>query len=212
MTTGLSEGLEREGFVWFRGLLDEKSCHEMEETSDSDVSPGSRAAPNSSFARSIAANLALNAAAESLGYSPAPVRILSFVKSDSMNWALPWHQDRVVAVEDKADIEGYSNWAKKDGVWHCEPPVEILEKMIFARIHLDPADAANGCLEIAPGTHELGVIPADEASKIAAEADTRYCAAERGDVLFVKALTLHRSSASEMANPRRAIRVDYASA
>lgn len=204
------QSFENDGFVWFRNLLDESACRVLEEAGETDGLPGKRAAPDGLFAQNILTNAALNEAVESLGYQPAPVRILSFDKSEAVNWALPWHQDRVIAVAERSDVKSYSNWPRKESIWHCEPPIELLENMIFARIHLDPADAENGCLEIAPGSHELGLVPADKAQRSAEKGGARRCIAGRGDVLFVKALILHRSSASQTRRPRRAIRVDYA--
>ena len=49
-----------------------------------------------------------------------PVRLISFNKTAEQNWALPWHQDRVIAVRHKEGIEGFNNWTKKTDIWHCE--------------------------------------------------------------------------------------------
>lgn len=138
-----------------------------------------------------------------------PVRVVAFHKSEANNWTLPWHQDRVVALRERAETPGFTNWTKKGGVWHAEPPIEMLERMLFARVHLDPADTENGCLQLALGTHARGRIAASEADAMAAVAPGEDCIAERGDVLFVKALALHRSSSSRTTAQRRAIRVDY---
>ncbi len=84
-----------------------------------------------------------------------------------------------------------------------------MERMIFARVHLDPADAENGCLQLALGTHARGKIAASDADATAQAAPIESCVAERGDVLFAKALILHRSSPSRTSANRRAIRIDY---
>ncbi|MGH6951294.1 MAG: phytanoyl-CoA dioxygenase family protein, partial [Vitreimonas sp.] len=85
----------------------------------------------------------------------------------------------------------------------------LLERMIFARIHLDPADTENGCLQLALGTHARGKIAAADAEAVANSAPTENCVAARGDVLFAKALILHRSSPSRTRADRRAVRIDY---
>ena len=64
-----------------------------------------------------------------------PVRLVSFDKKEGTNWGVPWHQDRVIAVRERCDVEGYSNWSQKAGVWHCEPPISVLSKMLFVRVH-----------------------------------------------------------------------------
>lgn len=138
-----------------------------------------------------------------------PVRIVAFNKTDANNWTLPWHQDRVVALRERIETPGFTNWSNKAGIWHAEPPTELLERMIFARIHLDPADEDNGCLQLALGTHAHGKVAALEAAAIASSALIDNCVVERGDVLFAKALILHRSTPSRSRAGRRAVRVDY---
>lgn len=87
--------------------------------------------------------------------SRQPVRVLSFDKSpDAIG--VPWHQDRVIAVKEKADAPGVSNWSKKPGIWHCEPPADILDQMLFVRVHFDRTDAENGAMEIARASHKAG--------------------------------------------------------
>lgn len=138
-----------------------------------------------------------------------PVRVVAFDKTDQSNWALPWHQDRVIAVREKHDVAGFSAWSRKDGVWHCEPPVSLLERMMFMRVHIDRCDEASGCLELALATHRLGRVSAGDAAKLAEEADREMCAAAPGDLLIVQALTLHRSVASRVGLRRRALRIDF---
>lgn len=158
---------------------------------------------------SVAGIDAIDALAASLIPGARPVRIVAFNKSEASNWTLPWHQDRVVALRERTETPGFTNWTNKAGIWHAEPPMELLERMLFARIHLDPADTENGCLQVALGTHARGKIAAADAEAIANAAPIEDCIAQRGDVLFAKALILHRSSPSHTNAGRRAIRVDY---
>ncbi|MBY0568257.1 MAG: phytanoyl-CoA dioxygenase family protein [Hyphomonadaceae bacterium] len=152
---------------------------------------------------------ALNTLAAQLLPSARPVRVIAFNKTEDNNWTLPWHQDRVVALRERVEMPGFNNWTNKAGTWHAEPPIELLERIIFARVHLDPADEENGCLQLALGTHARGKITAANAEVIATAAPIENCVAKRGDVLFAKALILHRSSPSRVSAGRRAIRVDY---
>ena len=125
---------------------------------------------------------------------------------------MPWHQDRVIAVKEKHDIEGFGAWTKKAGVWHTEPPIKILENMVFIRIHLDDCSAQNGALELALGSHKYGRIRSEDAVGIVQKLPQDICDAQRGDVLIAKALTLHRSYKSTSLSRRRALRIDYCSA
>ncbi|MEM1397006.1 MAG: phytanoyl-CoA dioxygenase family protein [Pseudomonadota bacterium] len=145
-----------------------------------------------------------------LGFDTTPVRLVAFNKTDKANWSVPWHQDRVVAVAQKADANGYSNWVAKPGFWHCEAPESLLKEMVFVRIHLDDSTRENGPLELAIGSHRHGRISASDASAIANSCAIESCDAASGDVLIVHALTLHRSSSAAVPTARRTLRVDFA--
>lgn len=138
------------------------------------------------------------------------VRVVAFDKTQDSNWGVPWHQDRVIAVADRHDLPGYGNWSQKAGIWHCEPPAEILHQMLFVRVHLDNTDGENGAMEIALGSHHKGTIPADQAHAVAERTTTEACLAQRGDVLILNMLMLHRSLPSKRPSSRRTIRVDFA--
>ncbi|MEO0398178.1 MAG: phytanoyl-CoA dioxygenase family protein [Pseudomonadota bacterium] len=145
-----------------------------------------------------------------LGVHAKPVRIVAFNKTQEANWSVPWHQDRVIAIRQKAQIDGYSNWVAKSNFWHCEPPLSLLEKMVFVRIHIDDSTEETGLLELALGSHKFGKIPSHRAHALASDCDIELCEARPGDVLIVHALTLHRSSSAITPSTRRAVRADYA--
>jgi hypothetical protein len=208
VTEDASRTLAADGRVWFRGMLTEADLAAMDTACATGAAPGARL----DLAAVADALAPVNRFAAGLLPGARPVRLVAFNKSERVNWSLPWHQDRVVAVRERFDVPGFSNWTRKAGVWHVEPPIGLIERMIFARVHLDPATAGNGCLELALGTHALRRV-ADDAAQRVAEDESRgaeLCVAERGDVLFAKALTLHRSRASQENGNRRALRIDYA--
>ncbi len=138
-----------------------------------------------------------------------PVRVVSFDKSTANNWTLPWHQDRVIAVREKADAPGFTNWSRKAGIWHVEPPSAFLARMVFVRVHLDDTDRANGCMQVALGSHRAGKIAAGDVEAAAMSSVTEDCSAQRGDILLCHALLLHRSGVSASSDARRAVRVDF---
>ena len=139
-----------------------------------------------------------------------PVRAVYFDKTEAVNWALPWHQDRVIAVRERAEVPGYRNWTRKAGVWHCEPPERVLSAMLFTRFHLDDAAGDEGAMEIALGSHRRGVVAAEEAEAIAASCPVEVTEARAGDVLILNMLILHRSRAAQKPRQRRVLRVDFA--
>lgn len=199
--------LEVDGRVWKRRALSAHHVAMFEKSSSLGDAPGVR------FAVQDLADLlevsGVNDQARRLLPGAEPVRIVAFNKRAENNWTLGWHQDRVVALRNRADVAGFDNWSRKAGVWHAEPPVDLLARMIFARVHIDAADSRNGCLEIALGTHRHGKISAVDVAATVEKSPIEECIGEAGDVLFAKALVAHRSRASQSAAPRRAIRIDY---
>lgn len=191
---------ETDGRLWRRAALDDATLQTLDVACDTGASPGRRLL--------LDPPPALTALARELLPGAMPVRVVAFNKSAAENWTLPWHQDRV-ALSARSEARGFDNWSNKAGTWHAEPPVAMLDRMIFARIHLDPADETNGCLQFALGTHARGKIAAADAETIATAAPLENCIAQRGDVLFAKVLILHRSSPSRVSAGRRAIRIDY---
>ena len=204
--------LEESGRYWLRHALSEEALVKLERASAAPDRPGARLDWNDLFADALGASSKMASLADSLMINARPVRLVSFDKTPSSNWSVPWHQDRVIAVTKRHNILGYKNWTRKAGVWHTEPPVSLLDDMLFARIHFDDTDESNGCLQLALGTHKLGLVPADQAAQLAVQSPVETCSAKRGDVLFVKALTIHRSSSSASKLSRRALRIDYANA
>lgn len=172
--------------------------------------PGARLKLSPIIGEMLGVNGPLASALTLLGVDPWPVRLVAFNKTLESNWSVPWHQDRVIAVKQMLDAPGYSNWLEKGDFWHCEPPVSLLKRMVFVRVHLDPSDADNGALELAIGSHRHGVISAKEAQRTAARSAIEICEAQAGDVLIVHALTLHRSRSTRAEKARRALRADYA--
>lgn len=205
---GVKVDLEHEGRAWLRDALDPARLMCAEAACELGAAPGKRL-PQAALQTLLEGEGGLNQLAQALLPGAVPVRVVVFNKSKAGNWTLPWHQDRVVALRARIETADFSNWSRKHGVWHAEPPVELLERMIFARVHLDAATPENGCLQLALGTHARGRISAANAEAVAGAAPIEDCVADRGDVLFVSALTLHRSSASRTNAQRRAIRVDY---
>lgn len=202
--------LESVGRVWRRKLLSANDIEELALHCDVGDAPGVRMPLSRELLPLLGPNSKVSREVAKLGVDGVPVRLVAFNKSDDANWGVPWHQDRVVAVATKVECAGYSNWVAKDGFWHCEPPIDLLAHMLVVRIHIDPCDEQNGAMEIAQGSHKLGFVPASTAGSAVKSLPTEVCEADAGDVLIMKALTLHRSRKALNASSRRALRVDYA--
>jgi phytanoyl-CoA hydroxylase len=108
---------------------------------------------------------------------------------------LPWHQDRWIHLDRDPRIT----------VWTA----------------LDPATKANGCVQIIPGSHKLGLINPDHHSGFPTpEQVARYVSPEKiefmelapGESVLLDNLLLHSSDVNNTDIPRRAFSVCYMSA
>lgn len=145
-----------------------------------------------------------------LGSQTRPVRALLLDKRPGANWALGWHQDRTIEVRERVDTEGFGPWTAKAGRPHVAPPFAVLEAMLTARIHLDPVDADNGPLLVAPGSHRLGVVTESEIGDVVTRCGTVACLAQAGEVWLYATPILHASAASVAHRRRRVLQVDFA--
>lgn len=149
-------------------------------------------------------------AARLMDGAPRPVRAILFDKTPQTNWALAWHQDRVIAVRERIDQDGFGPWTRKHGALHVAPPFAILEAMLTLRVHLDPVPATNAPLLIAPGSHKAGRLPEVEIPSVVARCGTLACLAESGDIWAYSTPILHASERASAPGRRRVLQVDYA--
>ena len=138
-----------------------------------------------------------------------PVRSILFDKTESENWPVPWHQDLTIAVTQEFQISGYGPWSHKDGSPHVQPPIELLEKMVTIRLHLDDTPATNGALRVIPGSHQYGRIRAEELRGYD-KSSVVACECRSGDALLMSPLILHSSRRSESPTRRRVVHFEYA--
>ena len=144
-----------------------------------------------------------------LGKKARVVRAIFFDKTPGANWKVPWHQDLTIAVKEKRACEGFSAWTRKAEIEHVQPPVEILEKMLTLRFHLDDADETNGALKVIPKSHKKGRLSAEEIKSLRQANETRLCSVKKGDCLIMRPLILHSSSAGTSPKNRRVIHFEF---
>lgn len=149
-------------------------------------------------------------AASVLGSDCRPVRAILFDKTPQTNWALGWHQDRTIAVKQRMAVDGFVTWSVKGGMLHVEPPFDVLSDMLTLRVHLDPVPAGNAPLLIAPGSHRLGRVAAEDVADVVQRCGTVACLAEAGDVWLYATPILHASEAAATPLHRRVLQVDFA--
>jgi ectoine hydroxylase-related dioxygenase (phytanoyl-CoA dioxygenase family) len=148
-------------------------------------------------------------AASVLGGCAKPVRGLFFDKSEAVNWALDWHQDRTISVKERREADGFGPWSVKAGIPHVAPPVELLCAMITVRVHLDDVDSENAPLLIAPGSHRVGKIGEGEVEAVVAKCGTFACTATAGDIWLYSTPILHASCRASRPRRRRVLQIDY---
>lgn len=137
------------------------------------------------------------------------VRAIYFNKSPDNNWLVTWHQDRTVAVSKRFDCEGWGPWSYKAGVWHVQPPLQVLEQMITLRVHLDAASVGNGCLKILPGSHHMGLLASDKVAEKIDKSQVLYCETAVGGVVAMRPHILHASEKSTTDAQRRVLHFEY---
>lgn len=216
LTSMVSDALEREGYALAPDVIDgaalDRICENFARFTDTrGVGGVRRALQKCSAARAVATSESVRSlVCAALGAGARPVRSLFFHKSPHINWAVAWHQDRTIAVKERADIEGFSMWTQKDGVWHVQPPAAILRNMLTVRVHLDAATVQNGALRVLPGSHKYGILSDEQLSRLRRSASARNCIARRGDVLLMRPLLAHSSLKCTGADARRVLHIEYA--
>jgi hypothetical protein len=148
-------------------------------------------------------------AAAHLGNAAKPVRAILFDKNEATNWALGWHQDRTIAVRQRIETPGFGPWTIKSGLQHVAPPQSLLDRMITLRVHLDPVDADNAPLLIAPGSHRHGRIAESDVPAMVDRCGTFACLASCGDIWLNATPIVHASDAATNPRHRRVLQLDY---
>ncbi|MDO5692297.1 MAG: phytanoyl-CoA dioxygenase family protein [Pseudomonadota bacterium] len=131
------------------------------------------------------------------------VQCTYFEKTLATNWLVAAHQDLSVPLADRASAPGWRGWARKEGMWFAQPPVPMLERLLAARLHLDPCGEHDGPLRVVPASHQRGVVSPEEAVRRRG-ADVA-CMADVGDVLLMRPLALHASSRASGDSRRRVL-------
>jgi ectoine hydroxylase-related dioxygenase (phytanoyl-CoA dioxygenase family) len=73
----------------------------------------------------------------------------------------------------------------------------------------DDCGPDNGPLKIIPGSHRLGCLPVREVLDLSARDEPMSCLAGTGDVLAMRALTVHASDPARVPAHRRVLHLDF---
>jgi ectoine hydroxylase-related dioxygenase (phytanoyl-CoA dioxygenase family) len=211
----LASQIVHDGYALAREVLDRQSIARL--IAAVDTAAGDRAYGLRNLLRVVPATAYLAVSADMkrlvtsvLGEAAFPVGGILFDKSAAANWLVPWHQDVTIRVRSRSNLPGFGPWSVKAGVVHVQPPSDILDRMVAVRVHLDPCGADNGALRVLPRTHRSGRLSDSQIDAARRAIDPLTCEADAGDVLLMKPLLLHASSASERPAHRRVIHLEYA--
>jgi ectoine hydroxylase-related dioxygenase (phytanoyl-CoA dioxygenase family) len=145
-----------------------------------------------------------------VGPAATPFRATLFDKSPSANWLVVWHQDTALPLRRRVEHDGWGPWSIKAGILYAHAPAWALEQVIALRVSLDDSSMTNGPLRVLPGTHRGGVYTDEQVERLAQSTIPVDCVARSGSVVAMRPLTVHASSKSHVAQPRRVLHIEYA--
>ena len=209
-TVGVLEApVQREGFAVVPVCLDERTVELLCKDFDHSRLP-ERNILSVPSVHKLASSKPVREVMESvLGPQCFAVRGIFFNKTQSSNWKVVWHQDLTIAVRERRDVNGFGPWTRKAGVWHVQPPAEVMSGMLAIRLHLDESGLDNGPLRVIAGSHKEGRLSAEEIAR-SEKGSCVICAVPRGGALLMRPLLLHASSACVSPKPRRVIHLEFA--
>ena len=135
------------------------------------------------------------------------VRAILFDKTTEANWQVAWHQDRTIAVDRRAVIEGFGPWSTKANITHVQPPAVILERMVSLRLHLDSCSERKGALRVIAGSHRSGITSNPPTARAA-----HCCVVPRGGAVVMRPLIWHASSKASETGHRRVVHIEFTDA
>jgi ectoine hydroxylase-related dioxygenase (phytanoyl-CoA dioxygenase family) len=219
----ITETFNRDGFTLIKHVLDvETIAHLRQGLSQVESASSIRQRQNHTYAirnlaktvpavQQLAESHAITSLVRSVsGSRGVLVRSLLFDKIAEANWKVAWHQDLTIAVKQRIETEGFTAWSVKAGIYHVQPPVPLLDNMLTLRIHLDDCDKSNGALQVIPCSHLYGRLTACDIEFLKEQNTAVSCDAQSGDILLMRPLLLHASSASLSPAHRRVIHLEFA--
>jgi hypothetical protein len=138
------------------------------------------------------------------------VRALFFDKMPATNRNVAWHQDLSVADAERRDVPGFPGWSLKEGAWHVQPPVSVLERMITLRLHPDDCGPDNGPLRVIPGSHREGRVRPERIKWWQTDGEVVECHGPAGGTLRMRPVLLDWSSPARQPAHRRVLHVEFA--
>lgn len=143
---------------------------------------------------------------------PVAVQCTLFDKTIDRNWLVPLHQDLSIPVRERCEHIHLSGWSHKEGILYVQPPIEVLEKLVAIRVHIDDCTRDNGALRVVPGSHDRGHISTADIATFKIANGEELCTVKQGCALVMRPLLLHASSKATIPNRRRVLHFLFGSA
>lgn len=204
------EQLQREGWAIHRSGIAAADLERLRETVFTPGAAGTRCLLDLPAVQAVARELRAElVAAGILPPGAVAIQAIAFDKTAETNWKVAWHQDLMFPFARPVQAKGYELSVNKGGVDFARPPLEVLEKLLAVRLHLDDCDTGNGPLRVSPGSHMDGIIPSIGCAARAGELGEVTCLAREGEALLMKPLLLHASSQANSPRHRRVLHLVY---
>lgn len=201
-----SRRFQQSGFAVIADVLAAEECEAIARRVPSSGDPGGRHLLEADWCVEIAAAIRRHPrVAELIPSDHVAVQCLWFEKSVATNWLVALHQDLGIPVAARSEDPALSGWSEKAGVLHVQPPMALLEQLVALRLHLDDCGEDDGPLRVVPGSHRLGRLDPEAASRCRAEQGEVACVAARGSVMAMRPLLLHASSRATGDSQRRVL-------
>lgn len=212
----LTASMEQDGYFWSRQLAGPEKVAALRSALMTMIPDSSRAGVRQllrgcpAVAEFAGSKAVVELIRQFLGHQPFTVRGILFDKTPESNWLVAWHQDVTIAVREQKPTHGFGPWSVKDGIPHAHAPVELLERMVTLRLHLDDCDETNGALRVVAGSHRHGKMDAKAIAEWKARGQIEECTAQAGDALLMRPLLLHASSPASTPQHRRVVHLEFA--
>jgi hypothetical protein len=199
---------DTDGYVVVPGIVTAAACVALagQVSLANDAAGGTRCLLEQPWCARLAAALRSHPALAA--YIPADsvaVQCTYFEKSAGRNWLVPIHQDLSIPVAARVAEPALRGWSEKEGVLFVRAPLEVLQKLVAVRVHLDDCALQDGPLRVLPGSHRHGVV-ADEGARALRDAGAEVvCSAAIGAALVLRPLLLHASSKGSGNGKRRVL-------
>jgi ectoine hydroxylase-related dioxygenase (phytanoyl-CoA dioxygenase family) len=133
------------------------------------------------------------------------VQCTLFDKSPDRNWLVALHQDLSIPVRERVESAECSGWSEKEGHLYVQPPVNVLERLVAVRVHIDDCPAESGALRVVPHSHMEGRVDPSQADALRQHHGETVIPVAKGGVLLIRPLLLHASSKATSLTPRRVL-------